>query len=113
MTIGRTHRRPVNSPACEWYKYVLRAERSCTRIRTSRPQTGLWVLVPSKREGVMDGPVSNTIFLFTLIYSLSHFLKTQQPGHTVRQIMANDPKARALAWSEYPTLILESMGDDR
>lgn len=60
----------------------------------------------------MDGPVSNRD-LFTLIYSLSHFFKTQQPGHTVRQIMANDPKARALAWSEYPTLILESMGDDR
>lgn len=48
----------------------------------------------------MDASAPDVVFLFILGYSLSHFLKAQQPGNTVSLIMASDSIARPLAWSE-------------
>lgn len=55
---------------------------------------------PFQKEGVMDASARDVVFLFILGYSLSHFLKAQQPGNTVSLIMASDSIARPLAWSE-------------
>lgn len=56
--------------------------------------------LPLEKEGVMGGSVPDVVFLLMRAHSLSHFLKAQQPGDTVSQIMANDLTARTLAWSE-------------